>query len=235
LLEFVPEVSTAGQRLLAAGCRRAYDWLCERGKPVPDFEEFARRHWRALGWGRLRRRLTGRELQAQRVLLRTLAGMGVEVRPEEIYDLTDCYYRPFGDKLVPVAGARECLRKLSGMGLRLATVSNTAWPGYLIEDDMARYGLTEHLEFCLFSSYFGRPKPARSIFRQALKMLHVSAPQALFVGDSLRHDIRGAGRAGMRTVLVTRGPVDRSRADWTISELAELVPIVEQELCGTEE
>ncbi len=246
LLDFVPEGPPPGRRLLAEGCRRAYDWLRERGKDLPDFEEFARRHWRALWWARLWAWLRGRELRAQQVVLRTLARMGVEVPPEEVYDLTECYYRPFGETLRPVPGAREVLERLSGMGLRLATVSNTAWPGYLLEEDLARFGLTEHLEFCLFSSYFGRPKPAQSIFGQALKMLRVSAAEAMFVGDSLKHDIQGAKRAGMRTVLlrpqasadkvlVTRRRVDRARGDWTIAELAELVAIVEQEASNTEE
>ncbi len=226
LLDFVPEGSPPGRRLLAEGCRRAYDWLRERGKDLPDFGGFARRHWRALWWARLWARLRGRELRAQQVVLRTLARMGVEVPPEEVYDLTECYYRPFGETLRPAPGAREVLERLSEMGLRLATVSNTAWPGYLLEEDLARFGLTEHLEFCLFSSYFGRPKPAQSIFRQALKMLRVSAAEAMFVGDSPRQDVDGASRAGMRTVLLAQGRSDSARADWTICELSELLPIV---------
>ena len=235
LLEFVPEVSRPGRRLLAQGVERAYGWLRERGKTVPGFEEFSRRHRRALWWGRLRRRLTGRELRAQQVVLGALAGMGVEVHPEEIYDLTECYYRPFGDRLRPVRGAREVLGQLSAMGLRLAALSNTAWPGYLIEEDMARHGLAEHLRFCLFSSYYGRPKPDRSIFRQALRMLGVSASEAAFVGDSPREDIRGARRVGMRTVLVASADAKASPADWTISELAELVPIVAPNSSGAKE
>lgn len=235
LLEYVPEDSEAGRGLLTEGMERAYEWLRERGKPVPGFEEFSRRHWRALRWGRLRCRLRGRELRAQQVVLGVLARMGVEVRPEEVYDLTQCYYRPFGDRLRPVRGAREVLEQISAMGLRLAAVSNTAWPGYLIEEDLARYGLTEHLEFCLFSSYYGRPKPARGIFRQALRMLGVRSAEALFVGDSPRHDIRGARRVGMRTVLVAPAAVETAGADWTISNLAELIPIVVRTSQGVEQ
>ena len=171
--------------------------------------------------------------------------MGVDVRPEEVYDLTGCYYRTFGDTLHPLPSARETLADLAGLGLRLAVISNTAWPGYLLEEDLARYGLLEHLEFCLFSSYFGWRKPRKRIFKQALKMLGVSAGEALFVGDSLKDDIRGARRVGMRAVLFTserpgnlahlrRGRIRRS-ANWTISTLAELVPIVARESLDVKE
>ena len=242
LLEYVPEVSAAGRRLLEEGCRRAYDWLREQGKELPEYGEFARRHWRALWWGRLRRRMRGRELRAQRVVLEVLARMGVEVRPEEIYELTACYHRPFAETLRPMPGAREVLAELSRRGLKLATVSNTAWPGYLLEEDLARFGLTEHLEFSLYSSYFGRPKPAEGIFLQALKMLGVDSEEALFVGDSPKEDIWGAHRVGMRTVLVASDGPDNPRRvayrrvapDWVISQLAELLPIVER-LVETEE
>jgi len=228
LVEFVPE--NTYRRGLERGSRLAYDWLREHGKALPPYEEFARRERWALAWGQFWARLTGRELRAQQVVLHTLAHMGIQLLPEEIYDLTDRSYRPFGDVLRPRAAAATVLQEVARLGLRLAAVSNTVWPGYLIEEDLARFQLLEHLEFCLFSSYFGRPKPARSIFRQALRMLKVTAAEALFVGDSAREDIRGARRVGMRTVFINNGSNGSSevRADWRIAELTELLPIVTQ-------
>lgn len=225
LVEFVPEETY--RRGLEDGSRLAYDWLREHGKALPPYDEFARRQKRALSWSQFWARLTGRELRAQQVVLRTLAHMGIEVLPEEIYDLTERSYRPFGEMLRPKEGAREVLAQIARMGLRLAAVSNTAWPGYLIEEDLGRFGLTEHLEFCLFSSYFGRPKPARSIFHQALLMLRVAPAEALFVGDSAREDMGGARRVGMRTVFIS-GNSPEARADWRIARLAELLPILSQ-------
>jgi len=240
LLEYVPEASPAGLHNARQGCQRAYEWLQEQGKTLPDFETFLRRHWQALRRRRFWYYLRGRELRFQSIVLRTLTRMGVEVRPEEVYDLTECYYRTFGDTLHPLPGARETLAELAGLGLRLAVISNTAWPGYLLEDDLARFGLLEHVEFCLFSSYVGWRKPRRRIFEQALKMLKVSPAEAIFVGDSLKHDIRGAQRVGMRAVLLaSERPGDlaqrRTKPDWTISELAELVPIVARESLDVKE
>jgi len=228
LVDIVPEETY--RRGLEQGSRLAYDWLREHGKVLPPYDEFARRQRRALSWGHLWARLTGREMRAQQVVLETLARMRVHVLPEEIYDLTDRSYRPFGDMLRPRAAAAKVLQEVARLGLRLAAVSNTVWPGYLIEEDLARFQLAQHLEFCLFSSYFGRPKPARSIFRQALRMLQAAPAEALFVGDSAREDMLGARRVGMRTVFINNGTNGGSpaRADWRIGELTELVPIVTQ-------
>jgi FMN phosphatase YigB (HAD superfamily) len=228
LVDFVPEETY--RRGLEQGSRLAYDWLREHGKVLPPYDEFARRQRRALAWGQFWAKLTGRELRAQQVVLETLARMRIHVLPEEIYDLTDRSYRPFGDMLRPRADAARALGEVAALGLRLAAVSNTAWPGYLIEEDLARFQLGQHLEFCLFSSYFGRPKPARSIFRQALRMLQAAPAEALFVGDSAREDMLGARRVGMRTVFINNGNNGSSevRADWRIGELTELLPIVTQ-------
>jgi len=225
LVEFVPEGPY--RERLREGSRLAYDWLREHGKALPPYEEFARRQERALSWSQFWARLAGRELRAQAVVLRTLAPRAIEVPPEEIYAFTARSYPPCGELLRPREGAREVLAHVARMGLGLAAVSNTAWPGYLIEEDLARLRLSEHLEFCLFSSYFGRPKPARSIFRQALLMLRVAPAEALFVGDSAREDIGGARRVGMRTVFIS-GNSSQAPADWRIARLTELLPILAQ-------
>jgi len=236
LLEYVPEASPAGRRNLREGCRRAYEWLQEHGKPVPDFPSFLKKHWRALSWARFRRHLWGEEFQAQSVVLRALARMGVQVLPQEICELTECYYRTFGETLSPMEGAGETLGALAGLGLRAAAVSNTAWPGYLIEGDLDRFGLLGYMDFCLFSSYYGLRKPREEIFCEALRMLGVTAGEAVFVGDNLKQDIGGAKRVGMRTVLVVSErtgnqssvPHRRTIPEWTIRELPELIGIVEE-------
>ena len=45
-------------------------------------------------------------------------------------------------------------------------------------------------------------KPDPRPFRRLLELLEAEASEALFVGDSLEHDIAGARGVGMRTVWV---------------------------------
>jgi putative hydrolase of the HAD superfamily len=52
----------------------------------------------------------------------------------------------------------------------------------------------------VFSSEVGKRKPHAAIFEHALRALDVRPEQALFVGDRLYEDVRGAADLGMRTV-----------------------------------
>jgi putative hydrolase of the HAD superfamily len=61
-------------------------------------------------------------------------------------------------------------------------------------------GLAERLDFAVFSSEVGVRKPDPRIFERALEALGVAAENALFVGDRLYEDVRGAGELGMTTV-----------------------------------
>jgi putative hydrolase of the HAD superfamily len=55
-------------------------------------------------------------------------------------------------------------------------------------------------------------KPHPSIFSAALQLVNVRAAEAVMVGDSMRQDVEGAIRAGMRAVLLQRGDTPTTRA-----------------------
>ncbi len=61
-------------------------------------------------------------------------------------------------------------------------------------------GLAERLDFAVFSSEVGKRKPHPEIFQRALEALGVEPERALFVGDRLYEDVRGAPELGMTTV-----------------------------------
>jgi putative hydrolase of the HAD superfamily len=92
------------------------------------------------------------------------------------------------------------LEALRARGLRLAIVSNTAVPGWLLRPTFDRQGLTERVDAIVLSSEVGKRKPHPAIFERALGELEVEPDQALFVGDRLRQDIGGASTLRMRTV-----------------------------------
>jgi putative hydrolase of the HAD superfamily len=92
------------------------------------------------------------------------------------------------------------LDTLRDRGLRLALVSNAKDPVWLLEEDLRRMGLAERLDAAVFSSELGLRKPHPAMFERGLAALGVEAEHALFVGDSLYADIRGAKEVGMTTV-----------------------------------
>ena len=79
-------------------------------------------------------------------------------------------------------------------------VSNAFDPGPLLHRDLEQMGLAERLNFAVFSSEVGLRKPHPEIFERALGELGVEPEAALFVGDRLFEDIRGAAELGMTTV-----------------------------------
>lgn len=84
---------------------------------------------------------------------------------------------------------------------KLGLVSNFAYaPG--LWKTLDRFDLTKFFEVVAISGELGYRKPHPRIFRKALKTLKVRANKAVFVGDSLKADIFGAKRLGLKTVLV---------------------------------
>ncbi len=98
-----------------------------------------------------------------------------------------------------VLPALDALRE---MGTRCAVVSN--WDSRLPRL-IDRLGLTSRFEFVLTSAEAGCSKPAPGIFVSALERLHVSASEALHVGNSPDDDVLGAEQAGLHAVLIDRG------------------------------
>jgi len=126
------------------------------------------------------------------------------------------------------------LRALKERGLYLSIVSN-------IDDDyldplVARNGLADLLDDWTSSEEAASCKPDVAIYHHALEKAGIGPASALFVGDSLHHDIAGASKVGLRsarivepgvTTPLTQGLEITAEPDWEISALAELVGIVD--------
>jgi HAD superfamily hydrolase (TIGR01509 family) len=92
------------------------------------------------------------------------------------------------------------LDALRDRGLKTGMVSNAMDPPWILLRDLEEQELAERLDAVVFSSDVGVRKPRPEIFHAALERLGVTADRALFVGDRLNADVRGAHDVGMRTV-----------------------------------
>jgi putative hydrolase of the HAD superfamily len=99
----------------------------------------------------------------------------------------------------PLEGARAALDATLAMGLRIACVSNSDGRA---EEHLIFSGMRAGLEFVVDSQIVGIEKPDPRIFRLALDRLGVAAERAIYVGDMLSIDARGARAAGMQFVLI---------------------------------
>jgi putative hydrolase of the HAD superfamily len=96
----------------------------------------------------------------------------------------------------------EVLRELSSQGLRIGLISNTH---RCLASFQTHFELQGLISATVSSSQHGFMKPHPSIFRAALQLIDVEPAEGVMVGDSVRQDVEGAMRAGMRAVLLHRG------------------------------
>lgn len=108
-------------------------------------------------------------------------------------------------------GAADVLDALNAAGIKTAVVTN----GFT-EMQMRKaqhHGLDRLTRFVLASESAGFHKPDPRIFELALARLESQAPGALFVGDNIRADIRGARNAGLSAGLLDPTGAEQKKLD----------------------
>jgi putative hydrolase of the HAD superfamily len=134
-------------------------------------------------------------------LVRELLGhFGIDVSDEELDRYLEAEHTAWEPSRVLGGTTHALLESLRGRGLKLGLVSNAFDPGPLLHRDLEQLGIAERIDFAVFSSELGKRKPHREIFERALDELGVRAEEAVFVGDRLYEDVRGAADVGMTTV-----------------------------------
>lgn len=97
--------------------------------------------------------------------------------------------------------SREVLHALKSKGYKLGIVSN----GYVNAHSMIRgLGIYDYFDAVVVSCDVGFVKPDAEIYRIALQRLRVNADEAVMVGDRIADDMIGAGKAGIKGILVDR-------------------------------
>ena len=129
-----------------------------------------------------------------------LGHFGIEVSDEELGRFLEAEHAAWEPARTLGSTTHALLEALRGRELRLGLVSNAFDPGWLLHRDLEQMGIAERIDFAVFSSEIGKRKPHPEIFERALEALGVSPEEAMFVGDRLYEDVRGAGEVGMTTV-----------------------------------
>lgn len=123
-------------------------------------------------------------------------------------------------------GAETLLRCLQARKHPMAVVTNGSKSQ---RDKIEALEASRYFEAVLISEEVGIAKPDPRIFRQALSRLNTVPGRAVFVGDSMEHDIAGARNAGMMTVYIKKVKAecaDDASCDLVVSDLRELSDLV---------
>jgi HAD superfamily hydrolase (TIGR01509 family) len=145
--------------------------------------------------------LTGHdEIDIAAVMQRSFREQGVDLEDDDLRLFLQAAHDVWASYYSLAASTHALLETLRNRGLKLAIVSNTASPAWLLHPVLEQQGLVERVDAVVLSSEVGKRKPHPAIFERALAELDVRPGEALFVGDRLDADVLGASSVGMRTV-----------------------------------
>ena len=180
-----------------AGHRAGLEALGRDGLPEIDgITEHFREHYEPLFWvhGTLE------EIEYPGLVRELFGHFGIDLTDEELGRFLEAEHAAWEPARVLGSTTHALLEALRSRGLRLGLVSNAFDPGWLLHRDLAQMGIAERIDYAVFSSEVGKRKPHPEIFERALEALEVAPDEALFVGDRLYEDVRGAAQVGMTTV-----------------------------------
>ncbi len=134
--------------------------------------------------------------------------------------------------VVPFEDTLSVLDRLKNDGYKIGLITNAMQPMWMRDVELRAYGILDYLDVRLTSGDVGFMKPHPFIYWRALELLDVQSGEAVFVGDRPANDIAGANEAGLISVLMAPPHLERElngvRPNYTISNLTELLPILEQ-------
>jgi HAD superfamily hydrolase (TIGR01549 family) len=145
-------------------------------------------------------RETEDEIDIAAVMARSFREHGVDLTDDDVRLFLQAAQGVWSGYYLLADSTHALLDALRARGLKLALVSNTASPEWLLQPILERQGISQRVDTVALSSEVGKRKPHRAIFERALGELEVNAEDALFVGDRLDADVYGASRLGMKTV-----------------------------------
>lgn len=131
---------------------------------------------------------------------RILDGAGLGVSPEIAHQIWQ-RLRQLPTKFALYEDALPCIQSLKQMGMVLGIISNITKDWTKIFGEL---GLDSQLDFIVTSVDVPPGKPHPAIFLKALEQAHISASQAVHVGDQYHIDVVGARNAGIRPLLLDR-------------------------------
>ncbi|MCX8171977.1 MAG: HAD family hydrolase, partial [Candidatus Bathyarchaeota archaeon] len=141
----------------------------------------------------------------------------------------NAYSEEFMRHIRPDEDAVFVLQSLIKHGYRTGVISNFAIPE-CVHKLLLLHGLRDFLNVVVVSAEVNRRKPSPEIFFVALNALGIKASDSVFIGDTPDVDIRGAKKAGMKTILVQRRNISvvnmEDLPDFEVNSLREVLDIL---------
>ncbi len=128
------------------------------------------------------------------------------------------YSRMYLRNIRLIEGVAGLLETIRSRGIEIGVVTNTT--SEMVREKFSRTDLHLFVRISVSAEEIGRMKPDPEIFNVALERTGFSPKEAVFTGDSITSDVRGARGVGMGTVWF-----NRFMREWTETEFT--VPVLE--------
>ncbi|GCE24635.1 hypothetical protein KDA_01190 [Dictyobacter alpinus] len=212
----------------------SYDYVCAKvpTRSWPERERYveAMRGAELAHWQRVNRLHSS--ATPQEVVQEGFQTLDFEVSPQELLVALDGYAQAVSGWAIIFPDTVPTLLSLRKQGYRMGLLSNTWWAAAWHNADLASHGLDSLLDEVVYTSELAYSKPRPEVFQIVCQRLQVEPTQCVMVGDRLIDDVSGALKVGMRGIWKKTPNPWPAPADIqptaTISQLAELLPLLEQ-------
>ncbi len=137
------------------------------------------------------------------------------------------YRKHLFENTIPYEGIVELLSVLR-VKVKIGLISN-AYDGAEQKKRIICSGLDGYIDKIVISGEVGYSKPSPEIFQTILDQFGVMADEAVFIGDSVKYDVRGAQSVGMHSVLFSyNGNAEKRIADHTCNNIKELCDLLKR-------
>ncbi|MBR1537259.1 MAG: HAD family hydrolase [Treponema sp.] len=148
--------------------------VMHRTAPLPDFYEYQ---------ARLFAERTGKSVEESKALIKKVA-----------YDDLKIYFQ----RIKPFKNILETFKSLHEKGYKIALLSD-----FPPDQKGDIWGVVPYCDLILGTEQIGALKPSKYPFGIMANALEVEPSEILYVGNSIRYDVRGAKNAGMKSALIT--------------------------------
>jgi len=129
-------------------------------------------------------------------LLFETAGISLSISHEEAARI--CWNTAYA--FSPEEGIYDVLDTLERHDIKTGILSNAAFSGTLLEEELEKHDLLRRFSFIISSADYGVRKPHPRFFNIATRKIGLEPEDIWFVGDKPQFDIKGAIAAGMHPV-----------------------------------
>ena len=138
-------------------------------------------------------------------------------------------YHAYWDTLIrqaqPSLGVKKFMQDLKRRNIRIGV--GTDMTAYIQYKKLTSLGLAPYVDFIVTSEEAGVEKPDPHLFEICIEKAGVSADECAFIGDSLKKDVEGSAKCGLKGIWYTQGKEPETEVEYPVIQSFETVDIEE--------